>query len=64
MSVTGVGWLRGRMEVSIVFDQVSPPVGTVLPRSGDDLDRGPAVPFAGWLGLLAALEELIIPEER
>lgn len=56
------------MEVSIVFEQVSPPGGWVVRRPGagpdedlpdEDLPDVLAVPFAGWLGLLAVLEGLL-----
>lgn len=51
------------MEIVIRLDTVEPPVGSVRLLAGPDLSyRGAeaaAVGFAGWLGLLRALYEVI-----
>jgi hypothetical protein len=56
----GARRFRGRVEVRIVLEQLSPPTGTVLGPRGDQPDVV-RVPFCGWLGLLAALERVLDP---
>ncbi len=44
-----------RVEIWIRVQETRPPQGTLAANGG------PARPFAGWLGLLAALEAVISP---
>lgn len=54
------------MDVLIRLDREQPPAGTVVPLadSGPPALGGPtALPFAGWLGLLRALTEVLEADE-
>jgi hypothetical protein len=60
------------MEIRISLDRVEPPAGSLRLLSGAGPPPGPAggqageeVPFAGWLGLLRALYQVVgSPGER
>jgi hypothetical protein len=58
------------MEIRISLDRVEPPAGSLRLVSGAEPPRpvegqeGEEVPFAGWLGLLRALYQVVgLPDE-
>lgn len=61
MSGDGPQGCVDRVHVSIVFEQLAPPTGTLSwdpVGDGDPFDRVHFA-FSGWLGLLSALERVI-----
>jgi hypothetical protein len=51
-----------RVEILIALETVEPPAGSirlVVGRSQSFADEGDEIAFAGWLGLLRSLEELM-----
>ncbi len=55
------------MEIRIVLDGRDPPSGSVWvdEAASDAPDRTPVAPFAGWLGLLHVINEIVnSPEDK